>query len=72
MGAILLSSEIVHLLKVTLSLQYDQRWLLLLSGFSFFSGEDRRPLPFQIREYVIFFQINTAQHKPLIKSEVFN
>ena len=29
MGAI--SSEIVHLLKVKLSLQNDQRWLLLVS-----------------------------------------
>ena len=35
MGAI--SSEIVHLLKVKLSLQNDQRWLLLLSWFSKFS-----------------------------------
>ena len=36
MGAI--SSEIVHLLKVKLSLQNDQKWLLLLSWFSKFSG----------------------------------
>ena len=34
MGAI--SSEIVHLLKVNLSLRNDQRWLLMLSWFSFF------------------------------------
>ena len=36
MGAI--SLEILHLLKVKLSLQNDQRWLLLLSWFSKFSG----------------------------------
>ena len=40
MGAI--SSEIVHLLKVILSLQNDQRWLLLLSGFSKFFGGGQR------------------------------
>ena len=39
MGAI--SSEIIHLLKIRLSIQNDQRWLLLLSWFSnFFRGED--------------------------------
>ena len=36
MGAI--PSEIVHLLKVNLSLQNDQRWLFLLSWFSKFFG----------------------------------
>ena len=32
------SSEILHLLKVKLPLQNDQRWPLLLSWFSKFSG----------------------------------
>ena len=32
------SSEILHLLKVKLTLQNDQRWPLLLSWFSKFSG----------------------------------
>ena len=44
MGAI--SSEIVHLQKVKLSLQNDQRWLLLLSWFSkFFWGGPPDPPP---------------------------
>ena len=51
MGAI--SSEIVHLLKVKLSLQNDQRWLLLLSWFQNFPGEDPRT-PFQITKYAIY------------------
>ena len=38
-----ISSEIAHLLKVRLSLQNDQRWLLLLSWFSKVSGEDPPP-----------------------------
>ena len=39
-------SESVHLLKVKLSLQNDQRWLLLLSWFSkFFGGGPPYPLP---------------------------
>ena len=53
MGAI--SSEIVHLLKVKLSLQHDQEWLLLLSWYLKFSGEDPPKPPFQIRKYVIQF-----------------
>ena len=47
MGA--MSSEIVHLLKVKFSLQNDQKWLLLLSLYSNFSGggggEGGGPLP---------------------------
>ena len=39
-----ISSEIVHLLKVKLSLQNDQRWLLLLSWYSkFFGGRPPNP-----------------------------
>ena len=38
MGAI--SPEIVHLLKVKLPLENDQRWLLLLYCFQNFPGED--------------------------------
>ena len=40
--------------------------------FKIFRG--RTPLPpFKIRKYmyVIFFQSNTAQHKPLVQGEVF-
>ena len=70
MGAI--SSEIVHLLKVKLSLQNDQRWLLLLSWYSKFSGGGPTYPPFQISKYVIYFQFNTTQNKPLVKNEVFN
>ena len=41
-----ISSEIVHLLKVKLFLQNDQRWLLLLSWYSKFSGGGPpNPLP---------------------------
>ena len=52
MGAI--SSEIVHLLKVKLSLQNDQRWFLLLSWFSKFSGGGPPVPPFQITKYAIY------------------
>ena len=61
MGAI--SSEIVHLLKVKLSLQNDQSWLLLLSWYSKFSGGEPPEPSFQIRNYVIYF---SNQHKPLV------
>ena len=66
-----ISSEIVHLLKVKLSLQNGQRWLLLLSWYSKFSGGGGRTPepPFQISKYMIF-QFNTTQHKPLVKNEV--
>ena len=47
MGAI--SSEIVHLLKVKLSLQNDLRWLLLLSWFSQFSGGGPLYPPFRLQ-----------------------
>ena len=40
-----ISSEIVHLLKVKLSLQDVQRWLLLLSWFSKFSNPPPPPPP---------------------------
>ena len=69
MGAI--SSEILHLLKEKLPLQNDQRWLLLLSWFLKFSVGGP-PTPFQTREFYIYFQSNTAQHKPSVKNEVFN
>ena len=36
-----MSSEILHVLKVKLPLQNDQRWLSLLSWFSKFSGKVR-------------------------------
>ena len=76
MGAI--SSEIVHLLKVRLSLQNDQRWLLLLSwfskffgegfsyflGFQNFSGEDPRTTLARLDNMLFIFQFNTVQHKP--------
>ena len=43
-----ISSEIVHLLKVKLSLQNDQKWLLLLSWYSnFFRGRTPEP-PFRL------------------------
>ena len=65
MGAI--SYEIVHLLKVKLSLQNDQRWLLLLSWFSKFFGEDpRTPPPPRLKNMRFIFQTNTAQHKAFV------
>ena len=75
MGAI--SSEIVHLLKVKLSLQNDQRWLLLLSWFSKFFGEDPHtppPPPSRLENTCMCccFLINRAQHRPFVKSEAFN
>ena len=61
MGAI--SSEILHLLKVKLPLQNDQRWLLL-SWFSKFCGGEPRP-HFQPRKCDLFFNPTLhAQHKP--------
>ena len=69
MGAI--SSEIVHLLKVKVSLQNDQRWLFLVTWFSkFFGGEPPDP-PTRIENIWFIFQSNTAQHKPLVKSGPF-
>ena len=53
MGA--LSSEIVHLLKVKLSIQNDQRWLLLLSWFSKIFGGGPPNLPSRLEKYVIYF-----------------
>ena len=40
--------------------------------FKIFRGSTPVP-PFKIRKYmyVIYFQSNTAQHKPLVQSEVF-
>ena len=59
-----ISSEILHLPKVKLPLQNDQRWLLLLSWFSKFSGGEP-PTPFQTRKYDLFFNPTLhAQHKP--------
>ena len=43
-----ISSEIVHLLKVKLSLQNDQRRLLLLSWYSKFSGGGSPDPPFRL------------------------
>ena len=54
MGAI--SSEIVHLLKVKLSLQNDQRWLLLLSWFSKFSGGGPSYPPPKLQKNAIYIQ----------------
>ena len=67
MGAI--SSEIVHLLKVNLSLRNDQRWLLLLSWFSFFffwgGGFGGEPLNF-------FFNPTQFNTSLFVKNEPFN
>ena len=67
MGAI--SSEIVLLLNVKLSLQNDHRWLFLLSWYSKFSGggPPNPHLP-DLKIWDFFFQFNTAQHKPLVKT----
>ena len=71
MGAI--SSEIVHLLKVRLSLQNDQRWLLLLSWFSKFFGRGLPNPPSRLDNMCFVFQSNTVQHKAFSKkSEAFN
>ena len=77
MGAI--SYEIVHLLnvklsllKVKLSLQNDQRWLLLLSCFSKFSGEDPHTSPYRLKNMCFIFQTDIAQHKPLLKSKAYS
>ena len=69
MGAI--ASEIVHLLKVKMSLQNDQRWLLLLSGFSkFFGGQRLDPLPSRLENMRVTFQFKTAQHRLLVKFSI--
>ena len=68
MGAI--SFEIVHLLKVKLSLQNDQRWLLLLSWFSKFFGGGPPDPPSKLENMSIIFY--TTQHKPFVESEAFN
>ena len=70
MGAI--SFEIFHLLKVKLSLQNDQRWLLLFSWFSKFFGGGPPDPPSRLENMSFIFQSNTAQHKPFIESEAFN
>ena len=67
-----ISSEIVLLLKVKLSLQNDQRWLLLLSWFSIFFGGGSRDPPSRLENMWFIFQYNTAQRKPFVKSEAFN
>ena len=65
MGAI--SSEIVHWLKVRLSLQHDQRWLLLLYRFSKISGGGPPHPPSRLENMLFIFRSNTAQHKHLVK-----
>ena len=55
MGAI--SSEMVHLLKVKLSLQNDQRWLLLLSWFSNFFGGGPQDPPYRLEKYEIYYSV---------------
>ena len=62
------SSEVVHLMKVKLYFQNDQRWYLLLSWFSkFFGGGPPNP-PDTLGNMWYIFQFNTAQHKTLVKS----
>ena len=69
------SSEILHLLKVKLPLQNDQRWHLLLTWFSKFSGGGP-PTPSpppqhththahtsRLENVKLIFQSSTAQHK---------
>ena len=76
MGAI--SSEIVHLLKVKLSLQMTRDGFSCFLGFQNFSGggggggggESPRnpPLPFWIRQYVGYFSIrHYSTQKTLVK-----
>ena len=60
MGAI--SPEIVHLLKVKLPLENDQRWLLLLYWFSKFSGGGP-PYPPSRLENLRFFSIKHSPRK---------
>ena len=67
-----ISSEIVHILKVKLFLQNDQRWLLLLPWFSKFLGGGSPNPSSRLEKYLIYFSTHTAQHKPLVKSEAFN
>ena len=55
------SSENLHLLKLKLPLQNDQRWFHILSWFSKFYGG--RPPQTNVT-VIYFFQSNTAQHKP--------
>ena len=62
-----ISSEIVHLMKVKLSLQNNQRWLLLLPWCSKFSGGGPPNPPSGLENMGFIFQFNTAQHKPLVK-----
>ena len=70
MGAI--PPEIVHLLKVKLSLQNDQRWLLLLSWFSnFFGGRPPYPLP-DLQICDLFFKPARLNTSLWLKSEAFN
>ena len=61
MGA--LSSEIVHLLKVKLSSHNDQKWLLLLSCYSKFSGGGPPYPPSRLENFDLFFNsalLNTS------------
>ena len=61
MGVI--SSEIVHFLKVTLSLQNDQRWLLLLIWFSKFFGRGPPDPPSRLEIFDLLFNstlLNTS------------
>ena len=58
------SSEILHLLKVKLPLQNDQRWLLLLSWFSKISGGGP-PNPPSRLENVIYFSIQYYSRQAL-------
>ena len=60
------SSEILHLLKVKLSLQNDQRWLLLLSWFpKFAGGGPPTPPPPSRLEKLIYFSIQHCSTQAL-------
>ena len=71
MGAI--SSEIVHLLKVKCPYKITRDGFCCFLGYQNFLGEDPQT-PLQIRKYFMWFifQLNTVQHMPLVKSEIFN
>ena len=67
MGAI--SSEIVHLLKVN-ALKMTREYFSCFIGFQNFPGEDPQP-PSRSENMRFYCQSSTAQHKPLVQSEVF-
>ena len=71
MGVI--SSELVHLLKVKLSLQNDQRWLLLLSWFSKFSGGGPlyppSTLEYRWHLFIYFFKSTGLITGPFVKTK---